>query len=524
MKKIITLLCALLCCFSVIFAIEPENKNTELTYEVEETYEWYVPSNTEFVELGQTQTLGSGSTAAVGVTKCLISGVSVLDISLDDAEGLNDMLLEVSGDKIPYEVKKAGEDDVLVAGDLVLSVAAGELAYEGDGSSKIQALEGKITGKPAKAGVYKDQLSFVAEVSESLVGYTWTANDVVDAKALRTALNGNYTINVNFKTNNENFIGFRVEGNNTIIRYIHSNASGDFYTVWSAGTWKSEEYKNITFTSDVDAGKREFIDWLFDNGTLKNSKANVVEVKIDAEKITNWVANQESTDWPFGDNLWGEGEDWLLEVPVIANGIEYWGISSDNAGGTLILEQKGEWTEEKYWAGAIYESGTMNPEHVGPHVMNFTIILEEGQTLEELKPAFANWLKEVGTIKYNNVEQEITDLTGYTWSLSSSLSDQQIHDILAAYNELHPENVGQLDAELYISESGMDWEWTLPLFFDNHDGEFDLYPMASSTIFNEYNNKPAERVIEWIYFDSGSLLTDSDFIKLMQDLGTLTKN
>ena len=160
MKKLLTILLALLCCVATVLADEPDTKTTDVSYTVEESYEWTVPSDTEFTALATDQKLED----EVSVIKCLIADKNVLKISLDDTDGANDMLLEYAGDKVAYEVALTEGGDALAAGDLVLKVASGELAPTGEGSTKTQNVYGKITGSPKKAGTYEDTLTFVANV------------------------------------------------------------------------------------------------------------------------------------------------------------------------------------------------------------------------------------------------------------------------------------------------------------------------------------------------------------------------
>ena len=96
MKKIITLLCSVSCCLTIVLADEPDSKNTNVAFDVQEVYEWTVPSATEFEDLATNQKLED----EVSVIKCLIANKNRLSISLDNEETLNDMLLEYGEDEV----------------------------------------------------------------------------------------------------------------------------------------------------------------------------------------------------------------------------------------------------------------------------------------------------------------------------------------------------------------------------------------------------------------------------------------
>ena len=288
MKKLLTMLLSILCVVSLVSAEDSAAKDTMLYLNVNETYEWTVPSTTSFEATGAKKLNGE-----VAVTNCLLSDEHFLQISLDDGEGLNDFLLEYAGDTVPYKLTLDGMSNLVKKGDVVLSLLSGI-------NTASQELYGEITGKSRKAGLYEDMLTFIAEVKDELVtdltDCIWVANDTVDAEALRTALGGNYTMFIDYSQGGVNFVGFRVEGSPTNIKYIHTTASGDFHTVYKSASsqWTSNDYKAIKFKNNGNLSSETlaiFIEWLSENGKI--TKPVIIDEVITDLTGYTWKANDE---------------------------------------------------------------------------------------------------------------------------------------------------------------------------------------------------------------------------------------
>ena len=105
----------------------------------------------------------------------------------------------------------------------------------------------------------------------TLTGTTWTLKSVPDVST-------NISVEVGFKYygNPVEYDGFVVFSNASSIGYYRSSTSSAI-TVYYDGSWGNENYRTITFTSEVTEGSQsEFIAWLEANQVLPDYIDKVV--------------------------------------------------------------------------------------------------------------------------------------------------------------------------------------------------------------------------------------------------------
>ena len=149
MKKLllVSLMTLLVCVLPVAAS---NDHSTELSYTVEEAYEWSAPADITF-----TNNINSESkTGSVSVTQNIIAGNKKLQIKI--ASGEDFKLTSAAGDFRTYQVKKGS--DVLAAGAVVLEVASGVNTSSQELSFALQS------AATQKAGTYTGICEFEAGI------------------------------------------------------------------------------------------------------------------------------------------------------------------------------------------------------------------------------------------------------------------------------------------------------------------------------------------------------------------------
>ena len=416
MKKFITLLLVLLCCVSTVFAIDIDEgpKQTEISYNVEETYDWIVPARNELSLENSTQFSGD-----VIVNRCIIAPNKQLIISLDDADGVNDMLLEHGKEKLAYEVSKTSSGTVLLAGDEILKVVSGELATSGNGSTKTQSLYGRVSGKPKVAGTYEDILTFMAEVVTKEELYRWELIPSWDAYTGLYDYLGNlvgesstersFDVEGYFLDSGEKFNSLRISCHGAIGLETYNNNEylnmSLFETMGDDASYAPEDFGPIVVTGGDDAEDEALLHILNWVGklTLPGDITDLSGYK--------WIGNE--TLKPFSDT----NGDYRFKLNMFATDgscygseLEFW-IDLPNSWYLnptgLDLYCKGEGCMNEGWS------------EYRPDGENRTIVIVDGE--DATNPDLIEWFKENGTlIPYS--EDLVKDITGYTWHAKDTLS------------------------------------------------------------------------------------------------------
>jgi len=163
--------------FVPVLAEEPANtKDVDIQYEVEQSYEWSVPSSIS----------ADDGAVEVKVTKNVIQAGKALKITVDSANNFVLKNTEDETDTIEYSItanSKAWTD-----GGTVLTVESGVSSGSVIGSAA-------IVGTPTGAGTYKDTLTFTAKIDEGI-----TYIDKAVFPTLRTQYpNATFNPNTQFK-------------------------------------------------------------------------------------------------------------------------------------------------------------------------------------------------------------------------------------------------------------------------------------------------------------------------------------
>jgi hypothetical protein len=166
MKKVLTLLTAVLCTFclfSTVSAAEADTKNTQVQYQVTEAYEWDIHANINFgsnAGVGQSieRTKDSADNdAEISVTGTRIADGKKLVISISSA---NTFHVVNGGTSLAYTVKKSAAGAALANGDSVLELNAG--AAGGSQGLIFTLNTGSSAGEVA--GSYSDTLTYTATI------------------------------------------------------------------------------------------------------------------------------------------------------------------------------------------------------------------------------------------------------------------------------------------------------------------------------------------------------------------------
>lgn len=158
-KKYLVASLSMLMFLSPVFAADnsTDDHETNIRYEVEESYKWSAPADITFTSNIDTET----KTGTVSVIENIIPGDATLKISIGPDEVFK--LTSDEGIKRDYKVLK--ESDELAASSLVLAVASGVNEATQDLNF---ALQGVVNGNISQvAGTFRGTLNFVANIESA---------------------------------------------------------------------------------------------------------------------------------------------------------------------------------------------------------------------------------------------------------------------------------------------------------------------------------------------------------------------